>query len=145
MSRPKRRDLNPTSFAARLAEACGTSEPTKIQQLLNISYQGAKNYLEGRLPRTEVLLAIARATPYSIHWLLTGQGNRFALQKDQKNTPVSTGRSGKKVRKTSVEVINDKNGSKTVPGEANIVVLPSDKILSEAPINEAADVEKQTS
>jgi hypothetical protein len=41
---------------------------------LNISYQSAKNYLDGRLPSAEVLLKISERTSYSIDWLLTGTG-----------------------------------------------------------------------
>ncbi|MEQ1765357.1 MAG: hypothetical protein ABL984_19670 [Pyrinomonadaceae bacterium] len=47
--------------------------------MLNISYQAAKNYLNGRFPDPRVLLTIAERTPYSLHWLLTGEGEKFSI------------------------------------------------------------------
>lgn len=73
-------------FGSRFAEACGTSEAARIQRLLNISYQAAKNYLNGRLPDPRVLLTIAERTPYSLHWLLTGQGEKFSLPSNPEDT-----------------------------------------------------------
>src|SRR4030095_9577067 len=64
-------------FGQRFAEACASEEPARIGRFLNISYQAAKNYLGGRLPEPRVLLRIAESTPYSIHWLLTGEGEKF--------------------------------------------------------------------
>jgi transcriptional regulator with XRE-family HTH domain len=61
-------------FILRLKEALGTEEPAEIARGLGISYQAAKNYLEGRLPSAEVLTVIAEQTDYSLNWLLTGQG-----------------------------------------------------------------------
>jgi hypothetical protein len=46
--------------------------------LLDISYQAARNYLGGRLPDAYVLVSVAEKTRYSIHWLLTGRGEKFA-------------------------------------------------------------------
>ncbi len=65
-------------FVKRFAEVCGTSEPAGIARLLEISYQAARNYLDGRIPEGLILLVIAEKTPYSLHWLLTGRGERFA-------------------------------------------------------------------
>ena len=65
-------------FVKRFAEVCGTSEPAGIARLLEISYQAARNYLDGRIPEAPILLVIAEKTPYSLHWLLTGRGERFA-------------------------------------------------------------------
>lgn len=67
------------NFRIRFTEVCGTSEPARIQRLLDISYQAAKNYLDGRLPDSRVLITIAERTPYSLHWLLTGGGEKFAI------------------------------------------------------------------
>jgi hypothetical protein len=69
-----------TEFVERFIEVCGTSEPSKVQKLLDVSYQAAKNYLQGRLPDSYVLKTISERTPYSINWLLTGQGEKFAGQ-----------------------------------------------------------------
>ncbi len=80
MKKSVSRALNKTvNFSLRFIEVCGTSEPARIQRLLDISYQAAKNYLEGRLPDPRVLLTIAERTPYSLHWLLTGEGEKFSI------------------------------------------------------------------
>lgn len=65
---------NVKDFSRRLAESLGTDEPAEISRRLGISYQAAKNYLDGRLPSAEVLIAIAEQTDYSLNWLLTGSG-----------------------------------------------------------------------
>ncbi len=75
-----------SDFGSRFAEACGTSEPARIQRLLNISYQAAKNYLNGRLPDSRVLITIAERTPYSIHWILTGEGEKFSFPAPSEDT-----------------------------------------------------------
>ena len=56
---------------------CGTSNPKVISNYLGISYQAAKNYMNGRLPEASVLIRFAEKTPVSIHWLLTGEGDKF--------------------------------------------------------------------
>ena len=73
-------DNDKREFIERFVEVCGTNEPAKIQRLLDISYQAAKNYLQGRLPDSYVLLTLAKRTPYSINWLLTGEGEKFVAE-----------------------------------------------------------------
>jgi len=65
---------NAIAFSKRLAEAFDSDKPAEIAKKLGITYQGAKNYLEGRVPAPDTLVEIARSTGYSIHWLLTGEG-----------------------------------------------------------------------
>ena len=74
-------EIEKNRFVERFVEICGTSEPARVQRLLNISYQAAKNYLLGRLPDATVLKAIAEKTPYSIHWLLTGNGEKTCFSR----------------------------------------------------------------
>ncbi len=64
-------------FVGRFIEVCGSSEPADVQRKLGISYQGAKNYLLGRLPAPDVLQQIAERTNFSVHWLLTGKGPKL--------------------------------------------------------------------
>jgi len=64
-------------FRKRFISVCGTSNARVISDYLEISYQAAKNYLNGRLPEPRVLIKIAEKTPYSVHWLLTGAGAKF--------------------------------------------------------------------
>jgi hypothetical protein len=78
MSRRNSTIVENAAFVVRFIEACGTSKPAKIARLLNISYQTARNYLDGRLPESYILVYIAEITPYSIHWLLTGEGKKYA-------------------------------------------------------------------
>lgn len=61
-------------FGLRLKQAFGTDKPAKIAGKLGVTYQAAKNYVEGRIPGTDILLLIADSTGCSIHWLLTGEG-----------------------------------------------------------------------
>lgn len=77
-----------SGFPLRFIEVCGSSEPARIQRLLDISYQTARNYLNGRLPEPRVLIKIAQNTPYSIHWLLTGTGEKFVRTTPQEDTPL---------------------------------------------------------
>ncbi|MDH3530623.1 MAG: helix-turn-helix domain containing protein, partial [Acidobacteriota bacterium] len=63
-------------FKKRFVTALGTGNARAISDYLDISYQAAKNYLNGRLPDPRVLIKFAQKTPYSIHWLLTGEGER---------------------------------------------------------------------
>ena len=117
-------------FINRFIEACGTSEPAKIKRLLNISYQTAKNYLQGRLPQSDVLITIGERTSCSIDWLLTGRGKKFIHEVRSLDTPVLTGRFKESVREICVEVINEMNGSQR-PAQPKIVVLQSRDLMSE--------------
>ena len=64
-------------FRRRFIAVCGTSNARVISEYLDISYQAAKNYLNGRLPESKVLIKIAEKTPCSLHWLLTGEGEKY--------------------------------------------------------------------
>ncbi len=79
---------NVKKYSERLSEALGTAEPAEIGRRLGISYQAAKNYLEGRLPSAEVLTLIAEQTDYSLNWLLTGSGpKKVAAEQDPGESP----------------------------------------------------------
>ncbi len=72
-NQPQKRE----DFVRRFKEVFGTSDTTEISNLLGVSYQATKNYLAGeRLPDSAILLVIAEKTPFSIHWLLTGKGEK---------------------------------------------------------------------
>ena len=113
----------------RFAEVCGTGRASKIQRLLNISYQSAKNYLQGRLPRPEVLILISDRTGCSIDWLLTGRGKKFLHETAAVDTPLTAGQIAQ-VRTVCVEVINEVNGTQR-PGQSRIVRLQSSELMSE--------------
>jgi hypothetical protein len=118
------------SFIERFTEVCGTSEPAKIQRLLDISYQAAKNYLQGRLPDSYVLRTVAERTPYSINWLLTGNGDKFVSSHVQDDAPLSTHQIRDLVRNECEAVINELLGSRELT-QQKVVVLQSDSLRSE--------------
>jgi hypothetical protein len=124
-----------SGFAIRFAEVCGTGRVSKIQRLLNIPYQSAKNYLNGRLPRPEVLMLISERTGCSIDWLLTGRGKKFLNEPVSQDTPLSTGQISM-VRNICVEVINEMNGAQPT-GQSRIVRLQSSELMSEKVADEA--------
>ena len=74
--------MKKNDFIERFIEVCDSSQPTEISKLLDISYQAAKNYLEGRYPDANVLIKIAERTPYSLNWLLTGKGKKFVEKRE---------------------------------------------------------------
>jgi len=124
-----------SGFAIRFAEVCGTGRASKIQRLLNIPYQSAKNYLNGRLPRPEVLMLISDRTGCSIDWLLTGRGKKFINEPAAVDTPLSAGQIAM-VRNICVEVINEMNGAQTT-GQSRIVRLQSSELMSEKAADKA--------
>jgi hypothetical protein len=130
MSRAKLTIVEKSAITQRFIEVCGSEEPSLIKQLLKISYQAARNYVNGRLPTTEILVAIAERTPYSIHWLLTGQGNKFAEEGRIEDTQILTGEMRASVREVCVEVFNELTGSQKAAG-SKIVTLRSNKVKSE--------------
>jgi hypothetical protein len=117
-------------FVERLIEACGASKPTEIQQVLGISDQAARNYLEGRLPNTEMLITIAERTSCSIDWLLTGRGKKFLSEPDRAGAPPAAGQLEQSVRRICVEVINELSGRQET-GQPKVVVLQSSELKSE--------------
>lgn len=117
-------------FIQRFIEVCGTSEPADVQRLLNISYQGAKNYLLGRLPDAAVLKTIAAKTSYSIHWLLTGNGEKIVSSPLSAGTSIAIDQFKALIRLECVEVINEALGSQVNP-QPKVVVLQSGKLRSE--------------
>ena len=124
------------AFVERLIEACGTSNPTEIQRLLDISHQAARNYLDGRLPHTDVLITIADRTSCSIDWLLTGRGKKFPEGLDPQGAPTAAGQFERSVRRICVEVINEMSG-RLEPDQPKIVVLQSSELMSEKAADKA--------
>ena len=128
-----------SGFRARLIEVCGgTGKARDVQQVLNVTYQAAKNYLTtDRIPSTDQLLAIAENTPYSVHWLLTGRGKKFVDGRPEAGAPLGSRQFEQSVRRIVLEVINEKNGRREVSGPM-IVTLHSSDVYSETAANEKA-------
>ena len=127
-------------FITRFIEVCGTSEPAKIQRLLDISYQAAKNYLQGRLPDSYVLRTIAQRTPYSINWLLTGKGPKMVAEVLSEDTPLTTRQVRDLIRAECVEVINEMLGTRERTQQKVVVLqsasLKSEKVKERSPLSE---------
>lgn len=139
MSRDKLSIEKKEAIIRRFIEVCGSDEPAHIKQLLNISYQAARNYLKDkRVPKTEILLAVAENTPYSIHWLLTGEGNKYVGDAPPADTPILTDQTRESLREISVEVFNEqfeKRRAEFIETQredgSKVVVLPPGKLRSE--------------
>jgi hypothetical protein len=126
------------SFIKRFTEVCGSSQPNDIARLLNISYQAAKNYLQGRLPDSKVLKTISEKTPYSINWLLTGEGEKFVKSSSSKDTLLLSDQMRTFVRQTCLEVISEVLGNQGDASESKIFFLTSEKIKEEKVLDESA-------
>ena len=123
-------EIRNNNFIERFVEVCGSAEPVKIQRLLNISYQAARNYLQGRLPDSYVLRTIAEQTPYSLNWLLTGNGEKFVSSHVPEDATLSASQIRDLVRKECGEVINELLGGRDLT-QQKVVVLHSDSLRSE--------------
>jgi transcriptional regulator with XRE-family HTH domain len=100
-------------YPHRFAEAMGTDEPAEIARRLSISYQAAKNYLEGRLPSAEVLATIAHETEYSLNWLLTGRGSKLVAD-ESADDPHTHGEIESIVRRIVREELSRKKGAPAI-------------------------------
>lgn len=129
-----RRNLTYTennNFVDRLIEVCGTSKTAEISRLLDVSYQAAKNYLQGRLPDSNVLLTISERTPYSIHWLVTGEGKKFVEINEEKDRVVFTDEMRAFIRRECLDLINEALDKPKEQVNPKVVVLSSNKIKEE--------------
>lgn len=137
MSREKLKIMENSDFKTRFIEVCGTSQPRVIAKMFGISYQAANNYLKGRLPDTNVLCVISEKTPYSIHWLLTGEGARFVKISRKRSEPLLSDEMRAFVRRECLEVVNELLGSQEDSVQQKIVVLTSKNIKEEKVIDES--------
>ena len=96
-----------SDFRTRFIEICGSSQPRVISKMLGISYQAAKNYLTGRLPGSNMLCIISEKTPYSIHWLLTGEGSKFVKISRKRGEVLLTDEMRAFVRRECLEVVSE--------------------------------------
>jgi predicted transcriptional regulator len=131
MSSKKSKNSENFSFVERFIEVCGSSQPTDITRLLNISYQAAKNYLNGRLPEAKILKTISEKTPYSINWLLTGEGEKFVKTSLNEDTLILSDQMRAFVRQICMEVIGEVLNDQSDQTQPKTVVLTSDKIKEE--------------
>lgn len=137
MSRRNSTQTENINFVERLIEVCSTSKPAKISRLLDVSYQAARNYLQGRLPEANVLLIISERTPYSIHWLITGEGKKFVEINEEKGNEIFTDEMRAFVRRECLDLINEVLSKPIEPVSQKIVVLSSEKIRQEKVIDDS--------
>ena len=130
-------------FVDRFTEVCGTSQPAKIAQMLNISYQAAKNYLHGRLPDSSVLKTIAETTPYSINWLLTGQGEKYVESAAERDTLRLSDQMRAFIRRECLEVIGELLADQKDQAPAKVFVLTSENIKEEKIMDESSVFSEQ--
>lgn len=131
MSSEKSKNSENFSYIERFVEVCGSSQPNEIARLLNISYQAAKNYLQGRLPDSKVLITISEKTPYSLNWLLTGEGARLAKNESHADTLILSDQIRAFVRQTCLEVMSEVLVNVEDSPASKTVVLTSEKIKKE--------------
>lgn len=129
MSRANSTFVENSGFVRRFVHICGTKEPAKVARLFNISYQSAKNYLSGRLPNAYVLRSIAETTPYSIHWLLTGEGEKFTDTTEAALELTDEMRGF--IKEICLEIISSMTIEEIMDQPENLVVLLPDKIKQE--------------
>lgn len=131
MSSKKSKNSENFLFRERFIEVCGSSQPAEIARLLKISYQAAKNYLQGRLPDAKVLITIAEKTSYSLNWLLTGEGEKYTKNPLNQDTLLLADQMRTMIRKVCVEVIGETLSAQNDTAQQKIVVLPSESIKKE--------------
>lgn len=137
-------NIENSDFIKRFIEVCGSSQPVEVARLLNISYQAAKNYLLGRMPDSNVLILISERTPYSIHWLLTGQGKKFVETIRSEDTLPLSDQLREFVRRECMELIEEVLSRQIAAAQSKVVVLTSENIKEEKVMDEhAAFSEKQ--
>lgn len=146
MSSKKLTIIKNSDFVKRFEEVCDTSQPADVARFLSISYQTAKNYLQGRLPDSNVLRVISERTPYSIHWLLTGSGEKLVgVSSEKKDTDILSDALRAFIRSECTkivgellndQIINQKQPDTTIP-QTRIVVLTPDKIKEEKVLEES--------
>ena len=145
MSSRKLLDSEKKLFIERFAQVCSSSQARDVAQLLNISYQAAKNYLNGRLPDAGVLITISEKTPFSINWLLTGEGEKFAAGPLKTDTLRLTDQMRTFVSEICLEVVSEVLSNRAIAAQQKTVVLTSENIKEETISNQSAVLsEKET-
>lgn len=64
-------------FTDRLKRAFGYATMAEIARQLEVPHATIRNYFNGRLPASDVLIKIANETNVSLSWLLAGKGEMY--------------------------------------------------------------------
>jgi transcriptional regulator with XRE-family HTH domain len=79
-------------FGRRLRMAFDGASNAEIARKLNVTKSTIGNYMDGRIPPAETLIEISRLTSCSLHWLITGEGERhISVQVGRDDSAVSPG------------------------------------------------------
>lgn len=65
-------------FRSRLLKVFNNASMAEVARQVKVPHATVRNYFQGRLPATEVLMKIADETGVSINWLLLGRGEMYA-------------------------------------------------------------------
>ena len=131
MSSEKPTIVENDQFVERFIEFCGSNKPSEIAQRFGISYQAVKNYLDGRLPDTSVLINISRNTSYSIHWLLTGEGAKFIGERQEAETTIGSGELRAFIRNECERVLAELLSDQVQNVKGKVIVLNAKDIKEE--------------
>lgn len=99
-------------FGYRLKEAFLAIPNKEIAKKLGVSNSAVTTYMLGRVPSAEMLTEISRLTDCSIHWLITGEGEKFV------NLEISSS----KKRPHTILVSNDKGGAARTTSAVTLAV-----------------------
>ncbi|MBK6589883.1 MAG: helix-turn-helix domain-containing protein [Acidobacteria bacterium] len=69
--------MEKSTFGERLRLAFGNAKYAQIAAKMGVSEATVKVYMAGRVPDDKKLVKISKLTNCSLHWLLTGEGDRF--------------------------------------------------------------------
>ena len=72
-------------FVDRLSTAFGNESVAKVAKRLKVPHATVRNYFQGRLPASDVLIKIARETGVSLSWLLLGVGEIYTDKRSTVN------------------------------------------------------------
>lgn len=143
MSRKNSTNVEQSGFVTRLIEVCGSEQPAVIARLLKISYQAAKNYLHGRLPEANVLIEISKQTPYSVHWLLTGYGEKFVKNMRKTGTPLLSDQITTLIKEECRKNVGELLSRSTANAQEKVIVLKSEDIRDEKVIEDLDTLTKE--
>ncbi|MFP6664091.1 MAG: helix-turn-helix transcriptional regulator [Deltaproteobacteria bacterium] len=74
--------IDPRVFSGKL-RAIVRDEPKAFAYDLGLSLSAVYNYLNGRVPTTDVLFRIAKYSGQPMEWFLTKEGNSFEIHSEE--------------------------------------------------------------
>jgi chromosome partitioning protein len=103
---------NRSPFGYRLKESFRGIPNKEIARKLGVSNAAVTTYMLGRIPPAEMLVEISRLTGRSIHWLITGEGEKF----------VNLELLSAKKRAHTILITNDKGGAARTTSAVTLAV-----------------------